>query len=277
MIIKSLSESKTNNITMMSFSHPGLSNNIKNLLSIIRIKNNTNCNIILDKKNELNEIFNFSENLYYNQDEHKDVCIYMRYSWRFSIFDSDKNLDKIINNNFSLMFNDFNEHQFFKNYKNNCIDFIYNPILLNDIYIDYRNLFNELEIKKDILKEINYFYDNFFDENTISVHLRSWIDCEDRTKYFDINKFYNKISELNNGINKFFISSDNKKLCYDIKNVFGDKIIIYESENNSKLINSFIELMLLSKTNTIIGTYISTFTELAYIINYNINKNIYIL
>jgi hypothetical protein len=257
-------------ITIMSFAHPGLCNNIKNFLSTIRIKKHIGCSILIDKKNELNEIFDFSTKMYYDKEIHKDVCIYIRNSWRFSIFDTDKNLDKIIDDKFSLMFSDFNEYQFLKNYKNNCIDFVYEPSLFNDIYIDYAKIFNELEIKNNVSKEINNFYDNYFNENTISVHLRSWVDCGNRAKHFDITKFYEKIEELNNGINTFFISSDNKNLCYDIKNKFGDKIIIYESKNNSNLINSFIELMLLSKTNTLIGTYISTFTELAYVINYNI-------
>jgi len=107
--------------------------------------------------------------------------------------------------------------------------------------------------------------------------LRSWIDCDDRKKYFDINKFYDKISELNNHETTFFVSSDNKNICYDIKNKFGDKIIIYEDSSENKTIIDFIELILLSKNNILIGSYISTFTELAYIINYNTNKEIFIL
>jgi hypothetical protein len=90
----------------------------------------------------------------YDEKIHKDLSIYLRNSWRFSIFDTDKNLDKIINDKFSLMFNDFDEYQFFKNYKNNCIDLLYDPTLFNDIYVDYAEIFNELE-RSTLVKMFN--------------------------------------------------------------------------------------------------------------------------
>ena len=111
------------------------------------------------------------------------------------------------------------------------------------------------------------------------MHLRSWINCEERKNNFDINKFYNKIDEFSDGVNNFFIAADDMNLCYQIKNKYGDKIILYDNDNDNDtpLIKSFIELILLSKNNILIGTYISTYTEMAYIINYNINKKIFIL
>ena len=176
------------------------------------------------------------------------------------------------------MFNDFSDESFYKNYQNNCIDFVYRPDLFNNIYIDYAHIFNSLKIKDDIVQRIQQFIQQNFNENTISIHIRSWIDCPSRANSFDINKFYNKIEEFNNGINTFFISCDNKSICYNIKQKFGNKIIIYESHDQFlSVVNDFIELMLLSKNNILIGTYISTFTELAYIINYNINKKLIII
>lgn len=85
-----------------------------------------------------------------------------------------------------------------------------------------------------------------------------------------INRFYNKIDEYNNGINTFFVCSDNMEMLNNIKNKYGNIIILYESNNN--ILKDFIELMLLSKNNILFGTELSTFTEMAYIINYNLNK-----
>ena len=155
--------------------------------------------------------------------------------------------------------------------------FLYRKDLFNDIYLEYANLFNRLNIKNEILNKINNFYVKNFNENTISVHLRCWIDCDSRKCNFNINNFYHKINELNNIENTFFVCSDNKNICYEIKKKFGDKIIIYEDFDVSDYILSFIELFLLSKNNILIGSYISTFTELAYIINYNPKKQIFIL
>ena len=261
---------------LKSVNYVGLSNNIKNFLSILRIKQHIICNnILIDVDNNLNTIFDLSTYETYLPSIHKNI--YIRNSWRFAIFDSDKNLDKIINNYFSLLFQDFNEYIFFKNFKNNCIDFIYRPDLLHDIYINYSTIFNEIKIKDNIHQTIELFSKKYFNKNTISIHLRSWVDCPERQKHFNIDNFYNKISEFNNGINTFFISSDDKVICNNIKKKFGDVIITYESTEKLSIINDLIELMLLSKNNILFGSYMSTFTEMAYIINYSYEKQIYMI
>lgn len=270
-----------NNSIIIAANYCGLCNTIKNLLSCIRIKNNNNnITFLIDKNNSLINLFEFTDTLIYDNNiiNTNECDIIIRNHWRFTIFDNDINLDKIINNNISLMFKDFNENSLFKNYNNNCIDLLYRPDLFSNIYEEYSNIFNELIIKKEILNNINDFYNKHFNKYTISVHLRTWTDCNERKLNFDINKFYEKIEELNNGINNFFICSDDKNISYNIKKKFGNNIIIYEENTyNSSLINAFIELILLSKNNILIGTFLSTFTELAYIINYNIDKKIYII
>jgi len=254
-----------------------LCNCIKNFLSVIRISNKTNNKILIEKDDILKNIFDLSE---FNDKDNYDLNnknVIQRANWRFTIFDSDVNLDKIIDNQFSLAFQGFSDQLYFQNFKNNCIDFMYRPDLLNDIYEDYMNIFNKLIIKPYIYDKIEQFYNKHFNEHTISVHLRSWTNCNERKHFFDINKFINMIEQFNDGVHNFFVASDDINLCYDIKQKFGDKIIIYENNDEECIINAFIELFLLSKNNILIGTFISTFTELAYIINYNINKKIFIL
>lgn len=247
----------------------GFCNVLISLLSAIRVKNKIKCDKIIINDIKLNNIFDFDKT------EDRDEESFYFNSWRLKVFDSDKNLDKIINNNFSIMYPyDDTDCLYFQSFNNNFIDFIYRPDLFNDIYQEYANIFNSLKIKEVITNKINDFYKKNFNNNTISVHIRSWTDAKDREKLFDLNKFYNKIEEFNYGTTKFFIASDNINLCYDIKKKYGDKIIIYEEESPYK---DFIELILLSKNNILIGTYISTFTQMAYLINYNSIKKIYIL
>ena len=255
-----------------------LCNILKNFLSCMRIKNYVNGKCMIYNNDLLIQLFDFPDTIFFNNyiNDKNDIII-TRSEWRFTIFDTDINIDKVINNKFSLMFQDFKDHMFLKNYQNNSIDFLYNPELFNSIYEDYSNIFNNLIIKQNIIDKVNNFYNTYCNDNTISVHLRSWVDCNDRKKYFNINNFYNKIDEFNNGINTFYVTSDNINICYDIKKKYGNNIIIYESNNDLSVINAFINLLLLSKNKILIGTYLSTFTELAYIINYNINKKIYIV
>ena len=257
----------------------GLCNNLKNVLSSIRIKNKTACKLSLTNyTNILHEIFDVSNTSYYDIYDRNKATVIGRSSWRFAIFDTDENVDQITNDTFSLMFPDFKDNVFFQNYKNNCIDFVYRPDLFHDIYTDYSNIFNEFIIKKEILDTIETFYKKHCNEHTISIHVRSWNDDQSRKEKLDITKFYNKINEFNTGEHTFFVSSDDINICYDIQNKFGSKIIIYEPvENESPLLRAFIELYILSKHSILIGTYLSTFTEMAYIINYSSAKRIYIV
>lgn len=249
----------------------GFCNVLISLLSAIRVKNKIKCDKLIIKDNKLNNIFDFDE---IEENDKEDEHIFFN-SFRLKVFDSDKNLDKIIHNKFSIMYPfDDTDCFYFSSFNYNFIDFIYRPDLFNDIYQEYANIFNSLKIKEVIKNKINDFYEKNFDNNTISVHIRSWTDAKDREKLFDINKFYDKIEEFNYGTTKFFIASDNINLCYDIKKKYGDKIIIYEEDT---LYRNFIELILLSKNNILIGTYISTFTQMAYLINYTSIKKIYIL
>jgi len=274
-----LSDDK-NKITVVYKKTGGFCNLLKNLLSCMRIQNYFQCDFYIEDHCMLNKIFDLS---IYKKKKKKYNNVIVRKSWRLAIFNSDKNLEKIVNNKFSLMFKDFNDYKFFKNYQYNSIDFLYDNNLFNEIYIDYSNLFNKLEINCGILEEVNDFYKKNFNENTISVNIRSWVDNKSRRDdYFNIEKFYNEIEKYDNGINTFFIGSDDKNICYKIKQIQKDKgknnIIIYEENKfTDPTIIALIELILLSKNTILIGTYLSTFTEMAFIINYRVNKKIIIV
>jgi len=252
----------------------GLCNVLKNFLSFIRISKNKKYNFIIYKNIKINKLFDLPE-IYFDENQNHENKI-TRNTWRFSIFDTDKNLDKITDNEFSLMFPDSSDLTIFPNFKNNWIDLLYRPDLFNDIYQDYSNLFAELKIKEEVLYKINNFSKNF-NENTISVHLRSWVDHNGRAQKFNINDFYNKIDEFNDDVNNFFISSDNVDLCSKMKEKYGNKIITYDDDSDNPLVKSLIEVVLLSKNKILIGTYLSTFTEMAYVINYRFDKQVIIL
>lgn len=258
-----------------------LCNQLKNLLSCIRIKQYFDCKFFVEDNTicEVSLLFDLSN--YKKQDNIEYNNIIPRSSWRLTIFNKDNNIDKVIDNKFSLMFKDFQDKLFFKNYKNNSIDLLYNSELFSEIYTEYSNIFNNLLINKKILEEVSSFYHKHFNKNTISVHIRSWIDFPPRRNMHNIEKFYKEIDKLSDGINNFFISSDNKDICYQVKKHQEDNnlnnIIIYEENKFTNYEIALIELLLLSKNNILIGSYISTFTEMAFIINYNIYKKVIIL
>lgn len=277
---------KINNLTIYFRKSGQLCNQLKNYLSCMRIQKYFNCEFFSEEKT-INNIFNlnnFKKIIDENKDETKKNIIY-RNSWRFAIFNKDNNLDEIKNNKFALMFKDFQDNLFFKNYENNSIDFLYNKDLFGEIYQEYSDLFNiflnENLINKKIIDEVNNFSNENFNEKTISIHIRSWVDYKPRAKKFNLNNFYEYIYKFNEKDITFFITGDNKKIVNEIINYQKSKnlnnIIIYENKNFNKDEITLIELLLLSKNNILIGSYLSTFTEMAFIINYHKDKEVIII
>ena len=68
--------------------------------------------------------------------------------------------------------------------------------------------------------------------------------------------------------NNFFVASDNQKYINKLIEIFGNKIIFFnKKENLTQKEIDFIDILLLSKNNILIGTYNSTFTKSAWIFN----------
>ena len=269
------------NLTIIYKESGQLCNILKNFISCQRLSNHFGCKIVVSEDAQIIKSL-FDVTKYKINNIHDNIVV--RNSWRLAILNSDNNINLVSNNEFSKMFKDFKDHLFFKNYNYNSIDFLYNNDLFYEIYIEYSKLFNILLndlFNKNILKEVNSFYEKYFDSNTISIHIRSWVDAPNRKKNFDINNFYKEMDKLSYKNTKFFVCSDNKKYCYELKQYQKNKglnnVIIYENSLFTRMEIALIELLLLSKNNIMIGSFISTFTEMAFIANYNINKKIIIV
>ncbi len=68
---------------------------------------------------------------------------------------------------------------------------------------------------------------------------------------------------------KFLLCTDSKKTEDKFKKVFGKRIIVFPKGNRKQskdtaIQEALIDLLLLSKTKHILGSYLSTFTELAW-------------
>jgi hypothetical protein len=136
----------------------------------------------------------------------------------------------------------------------------------------YLSIIEKLEINKDIVDYVEEFTKDW--DGMVGVHIRSWY-CQ--KKRFHSNKiFEQEIDKLNP--EKFFFCSDNSDVQSYFKSKYNDRMVTYDREifNNPHLAESghhddvqittdaFIELLILSKCSTIIGTYDSTFDEVAW-------------
>lgn len=178
-------------------------------------------------------------------------------TWRLFVADED------LPNDFSFIENKKLGYSFIPSAHNGkCIDYEYDRIP-EHLKKEYGLIFKK--IKSFVNPKIKEIVNNFskkFDEDTVSVHIRSWIDDPQRyATYFDINKYIELMNQYPNS--NFFVCSDSVEIIEHLKRIFGEEKIITFSHSDEKM-DAFIELLLLSENNYLIGSPISTFSEVAW-------------
>jgi hypothetical protein len=136
----------------------------------------------------------------------------------------------------------------------------------------YLKVLDRLKINPDIVEYVNDFTKDW--NNMAGVHIRSWY-CQKR-RFHSNDIFEEQIDKLNS--EKFFFCSDNSDVQDYFIQKYGDKVITYDRQvfnqphlaesghhdNVQLTTDAFIELLILSRCSTIIGTYDSTFDEVAW-------------
>ncbi len=106
-----------------------------------------------------------------------------------------------------------------------------------------------------------------FDSSTVGVHIRR-SDHEEAIRYSPIDGFIDKmISMLEDGVESFFLATDSLEVENEIKSHFGTRIISRKKSFNRNSPDggqdALIDLYCLSNTKSIIGSYNSTFSQVA--------------
>jgi len=165
------------------------------------------------------------------------------------------------------------EEKYTKEYK--TIDFLYEKV--PQYFIDkYLSVIKKIQINSDIIQFVNQY--TFDWEDVIGVHIRTWQGNE-RAQWHSNSLFENEIDKLNSN-KKIFLCSDNSDTIGYFKSKYQDRIIIYDQTlhntpasswsdnanfNNLQLVvDGIIDNLLLSKCDIIIGTWVSTFSEVAW-------------
>jgi len=161
----------------------------------------------------------------------------------------------------------------FKLISKNAINFKFEEVP-KDVRTKILSNLKNLKVNSELLNKVSKFYKNNFSKETIGVHIRkrdfknlsSGIGniSSDRLFIDEIKKEINENPKAN-----FFISSDEKKIVEVLNSIFKEKIISYPKktsrrEEEGAVKEALIENLLLSKCKKIIGTYGSTFSELAW-------------
>ena len=153
------------------------------------------------------------------------------------------------------------------------IDFQYEktPVELQKIYSKLREKLIPVKYVRDEVKK----YINF--SNSISVHVRSWGDSLPNKKPhwvegmqgFKIENFINEMKKYTDSC-KFFVACDNDRYLKILINAIGEDRIFYRPKRQGKpggkeqIQDALIDMLLLSMNRQLIGSYRSTFTDLAW-------------
>jgi len=245
-------------------SQGGLSNRIKCLISSMKIANKTDRGLILYWPKDESCNCNFSD-LFENKI--KEV--------------SKEELREIIKKN---------GYEFYQNnLSKNKKEFIlvdssrFEGFSLEDIHLKFEetpievrkeilNYLGKLKIKKEIFTKVNDFIKKEFSKNVVGVHIRRGDFVNLKTGIGAVSPDESFVEEMKKEIEKnknvkFFLATEDKET--EFRNIFGNKIITYPKrtkrrEDEGSVEEALIEMLILSKTNKILGSYGSTFTEMAW-------------
>lgn len=165
------------------------------------------------------------------------------------------------------------EENYIEKYK--TIDLLYNDT--PQYFIEkYLNSLDKIKINSEILEYANSFLEDWND--VIGVHIRSWWHAAPPRFYWHDNQlFENEIDKFDSS-KRIFLCSDNNDVIDHFKQKYGERIITHDQmmhqtkcdvfgfhhDQIQLVTDGFIDCLLLSKCETIIGTWASTFSEVAW-------------
>lgn len=254
----------------------GLANRIKCICSCMRYANKHKINYrvyweILDDYNNSIHILNCPFNQLFSNKIEANKVEGINYGHHCMIIFDDDDLPPNFNTFSSKCSKPFTK----SDPLNRNIDFMYNDIP-NAIKVEYINYFKKLQPITDLQSKIDEFYNDNFDERTVSVHIRSWNrngEQQRRDGLYDLNKFEH-VMDIHNKDVKFYLATDSSDVqkYFLEQSRFRNRIITYSRtttldtsrDYSDSIQEDLIELYLLSKNKTIIGSHNSTYTEAAW-------------
>ena len=228
----------------------GLSNRLKNLISVLRLSNKS--------KSTFTEFSDIFENDFFTLDpkiNYIPLC-----TWRIIL----TNDDIEIPDHFNSITRDLPERDL--RYRDVDSEYDRIPPIFREKILRIINSFR-------IRKEISDIVDNFKLDNLAGFHIRTWSptyhkECDYwstimRSKS-DINYLINFEKKLASTNENIFLSCDDFNFKNYLKNKYTN-IMTYERDKNlSDIQNDFVDMLLLSKCKYFYGTKLSTFSEMSW-------------
>ncbi len=139
------------------------------------------------------------------------------------------------------------------------------PFTVREQFLPY---VRQLTPRREILEEVEEHSKNFNDD-TVSVSIRSWIECPPRQCLFDINNLYSVLDKIN--CSDFFVSCDSEEILEKIVGRYGRRVMFHRKYTYKKgdterdsMRAGLCDLLLLSRNRRLFLSYLSTFSEMAW-------------
>jgi hypothetical protein len=257
----------------------GLCNRLKNLMTVIRIaEDRGRIPAVYWPKNpevccDFSELFKNKIEIISKESELKNI--YKTQSWReYRHYpEKDIDVDYLIISSWRLLVSRNELSPGFAeavpSMSRNDIDFEYQRIP-DDIRKPYVDLIKRLEPLDYLTGKIEEIAEQF-DDGTVSVHIRSWVDAQNRSEQVFDFAGYVKVMDRFGPDQRFFISCDTESVLSRMIGKYGSRIIYFPKEaitgdraTTLGIQEALVDLYLLAKNKTIITSYMSTFSEFAW-------------
>ena len=233
----------------------GLGNRLKNLVSALRLGHVINDTVQV--KQDLAFAYTFDQ---FATQTKEEIKVYT--TWRLE----DKDDDADLYNQYDLWIADSVEYSIAPG-----INLQYDNIK-TQARQKWLTYFDLIKWSPYILEQVQLFSKQHDIANSVGVHIRSWKDDNFRKSLLhDTGIFINEMEKFSNA--KFFVASDCDSVLEEINAIFKNQITTNRFPGEKHLsrnlaqqvfINAIIDMLLLSKCSTIIGTYQSSYSEIAW-------------
>ena len=144
------------------------------------------------------------------------------------------------------------------------------PIISSGLvfYEHQDGLYSKLFVPNDFVQSQIDEITKRFDENTVGVHIRR-TDNKQSIMHSPLELFVEKMKRLidENQNTTFYVASDDAETKRKLQSIFGDRIFVadvkVDRNDRNAIIQAVAEMYALSKTRMIIGSYYSSFSEIA--------------
>ena len=139
----------------------------------------------------------------------------------------------------------------------------------------YRPLFAAVQARPEIREKVDAFATEHFDDTVIGVQVRTWRDDPRRHRKHH-RPAVSRLKALLEGVDqsqRFFVVSDDDAVAPWLETVVGEaRVLAYPREtarlqswqSTTGMVEDLIDMLLLSRSNALFASYLSTFSETAW-------------